>query len=127
MTIQGDRTTKVLLTFIAIFLGFLVFKSIFNSAPRAVAQTGQSDVNVQNYTSQQFHNGDNGQIVTYRTIPVSTIKFNTKDKLLSLNVIDSASAFLLQYTDRIEVFRIDGINLTAIQQMQQAAQNAANR
>lgn len=123
MKIQGDRTTKVLLTLIAIFLGFLVCKSIFHSGPLAVAQTGQSEVNVQNYTNQEFHNGDNGQIVAYRTVPVSTIKFNTTDKVLSLSVIDSASSFILQYANRIEVFRIDGVNLTALQQMRQAQNN----
>jgi hypothetical protein len=121
---NGDRTTKILLTLIAIFLGVLVFKSLFDSTPRAAAQqralsaptSTSSQGAVSNTNSQSNETDADGNILIkgYRTIPVSTININAKDKVLGLQVIDSAQAFLIQYSDRVEVYRVDTVILNKI-------------
>ena len=117
---NSDRGTRMLLGFIALCLGFLVCKSLFQGAPHAVAQSEQPGSVVQN-TNVAVHNGDNGVVYNYRTTPVSTINIAAKDKVVSLQVIDSAQAFLVQFSNRIEVYRVDAVNMTDLAAARQQA------
>lgn len=123
---RSDRTTKVLLTLIALFLGFLVGKSILSSTPRAVAQaTAQAGTSVlQNY-NQSMQNNTDGTVLTYHTVPLTSIAISTKDKLRTINVMDQASAFILQFDDRVEVYRVEPVNLTDL--AARKAERTANR
>lgn len=106
---KGDRTTKILLTVVAIFLGLLVFKSFQSNT--AVAQS--TGVTIPLYGLQNLNpiNSKNstGSTIGYRTVPVSSINFKPKDKVRSLQVVDSAQSFLVQYDDRIEIYKLDNV------------------
>lgn len=119
-----DRTTKALLAIIAIFLGVLVFKSVFVTAPKATAADGVAagTSQLQNY-NQSVQNTGSGDVIAYHTMPVSTIGINAKDKIRAIHTLDSAQSFIVQFDDRVEVYRIDGVNLTAIANQASATGN----
>lgn len=109
-----DRTTKALLAIIAIFLGVLVLKSAFVTAPKATAaDVAQGTSQLQNY-NQSVQNTGTGDVIAYHTVPVSTIGISAKDKIRAIHTLDSAQSFIVQFDDRVEVYRIDGVNLTAL-------------
>lgn len=111
---KSDLTTKVFLALIALFLGILVCKSVFQGGAGAVAQAAtQAQIQtayVQNNPNAVTKNADD-TVFGYRTVGVSVVKFNAKDKVIGVQVIDSAQSFLVQYSDRLEVFRVDSLPL----------------
>ena len=107
--IHSDRITKMLLAFIAIFLGVLVFKSVFQATPLAAAVTTNA---VQNLNAMS--KSSDGTVKGFNTLPVSVINLNPKAKVISVQVMDIAQSFVVQYVDHIEVYRVDTSDVTSL-------------
>ena len=102
MVINIDRTTKFLLTVIALLLVALVCKPLFKVTPDAQAQTSTA--------STATSTVDTSQYVGSRSSLISSIAISSKDRVRNLLVLDSARSFIIQYDDRFEIYRVSDIN-----------------
>ena len=98
-----DRTTKLLLLVIAVFLGILVLRPMVRVTPEATAQSSSSDdrgTSVRN------------RLKGWKTAYLSRIPTDPNQKSPDIHVVDSAQSFLVCYRDHIEVWRIADISIS---------------
>ncbi|HOE97680.1 MAG TPA: hypothetical protein PLS90_13170 [Candidatus Sumerlaeota bacterium] len=92
-----DRTVKILLTIIAVLLAILVVRPALRFAPEVTAQTSDR---------RNAPNPNPEPIIRWHTDLLSTIPHLVNKRKPEIHVINGDSAFLLQYDDRVEVWRI---------------------
>ena len=104
MGINIDRTTKFLLTAIALLLAVLVFKPLFTLTSEAQAQTNTVATPI-----RQTATTDSPTYVGSRSTLISTIAINDDDRVRNLLVLNSARSFIVQYDNRFEIYRVSDI------------------
>lgn len=112
-----DRTVKLLLAVIAILLAVLVFRPQTQLTPIAWAQDTSTTTGGDTSASQ-----DTGGLIGYRTSMISSIAIAKTDKIRSLQVVNSAQSFVVQYDNRLEVYRIGGLSKDTLGQLAQKQQ-----
>lgn len=100
-----DRTVKVLLGTIVVLLTLLLLRPQVKIAPEAQAENRALTTRVEQAPD----------VVGYRTALISTVNVPKGDKVRNVLVIDSAQSFVVQYDDRMEVFRVNDITATMVQ------------
>jgi hypothetical protein len=97
-----DRTVKILLGLIALFLGIVALRPLVEVATTAWAQSatviGPAD--------------ENGMVtIGSRVVDVSTVLREQGKAVRGVYVIDSAQSFIVQYDDHFRVYRIRDVKL----------------
>lgn len=107
---QMDRTTRLLLAIIAVALAAIALKPLLHVTSAAVAQEviGSGTTGIQD----QAGTADQTRILGYRVTQVSTIVVPKGDTVRSLQVLDKAQSFVVQYDNRLEVYRINDVRMT---------------
>lgn len=86
-----DRTVKLMLGAIIILLTAILADRIVTSTARADATTSSSSNLIE---------------AAWTTETVSSIKIGTKDRIKSIFTLDQANSVVVQYEDRIDIYRM---------------------
>ncbi len=101
--IQFDRTVKILLGLIALFLGILALQPILRFVSTAQAQDGTAN----STTSTRRE----PPVIGHRVQFMSSIAISEDTPIREMQVIDSAQSFVVRYDKKIDVYYVQDMHL----------------